>query len=1087
MLGSNSLKLIIKFCFLFSCLAAVCSIQLFSFQDNIRFHHVTLQEGLSQNSVSCITQDSIGFIWFGTQDGLNKYDGYEFNIYRNDSDNPKSLSDSYILSLLKDSNDDLWIGTFAGGLNKYLAGSDQFIRFQNKPDDPHGLSNNYVSSLFESSKGVLWIGTYAGLNRFDPQTEQFVRYQYEPDDPQSLSHDHVLAIGECGDGLLWIGTANGLNKFDQKTKTFIHYLHQSNNPYSLSHNTIRAIFLDSFNKIWIGTDSGLNRFDPEADQFIVYSQNNYDRFSLSDDRINVIFEDSSNTLWVGTDRGLNKFDRNNNRFIRYQKDPLAPYSLKDDNILSIYEDSAEGLWLGTYGGGAIRIDKVWKEFKHYTYLPQSQESLGSNIVQAIATDLSGDGDTVWIGTQTSGIDRYERKNGRITNFQHQGNNPNSLSSNNVRAIIIDSTGLVWIGTQGRGLNRYDPQKKQFKRYLHNPNDPNSLSHDYVRAIYEDRDNILWIGTYEGGLNRFNKTTEQFTHYSHHPDDPNSISHNRIISIYEDSNGFLWIGTSFGLNKFDKEAGIFTHYTHDPHDFHSLSNSRIQSIYEDKSGKFWIGTLGGGINRFDPITNRFSSYQEKDKLPNNVVYGILEDHNGCLWLSTNKGLSKFDPQTEVFRNYDVMDGLQSNEFNAGAAHKSARGEMFFGGINGMNAFFPDAIRDNPIIPQVVITDFQLFNESVAIGEEALLKQHINVTKEISLSYRDNVISFEFAALNYISSDKNRFRYMMENFDRDWIEISDRNFVSYTSLSPGNYTFRVKGSNNDGLWNEEGASLKIRITPPFWRTWWFQGMALISLLFLITAVFWLRTRSIRERAKKLEISVTERTQELNQTNRELQQEIIERQQAEKIIQDSLREKEVLLKEIHHRVKNNMQIISSILRIQSGNIKDQTILEIFNESQSRIKSMALIHETLYQSTDLAKIDFSHYIENLTKQLYSIYRRKTGEIEFGLNIQDAYLDLDRAIPCGLIVNELISNSLKHAFTAIAKGSIAVTTEIDENQRFSLIVSDNGRGIPDTVDIFNTDTLGMQLTMSLVNQLGGKIELLQGKGTSYMISFNLD
>ena len=843
-------------------------------KNDIKFEHISLEQGLSQASVFCILQDSRGFMWFGTEDGLNKYDGYSFTVYKPDPDNFNSLSDNYVKSIYEDKSGTLWIGTGRGGLNKFDRAKEQFSHYQHDATDPNSLSHNSVWSIYEDKSGTLWIGTYGGgLNKFDRAKKQFSHYQKDANDPYSLSHNYVMSICEDKSGTLWIGTGGGVNRFDRKKEQFSHYMHDPNNPNSLSHRTVYSIYEDKSETLWIGTYDGLNKFDRAKEQFSYYHRDANDPNSLSDNSVMSIYEDKSGTLWIGTYGGLSKFDRAKEHFSQYQHDANDPNSLSHNYIRSIYEDKSGILWIGTGSGGLNKFARAKEQFSQY------QHDANNPSVYSIYEDKSG---TIWIGT-VGGLNKFDRAKEQFSQYQHDANDPNSLSDNYIRSIYEDKSGTLWIGTYD-GFNKFDREKEHFSHYQHDPNDPNSLSYGSVSSIYEDKSGILWIGTIYGGLNKFDREKEHFSHYQHDPDDPTSLSNNDVRLIYEDPDepGVLWIGTLGGLNKFDREKETFKHYKHDPGNPRSLSHNSVWSFYEDRSGVFWIGTPGG-LNQFDRASESFKHYREKDGLPNDVINGILEDDQGHLWLSTNKGLAKLNPESEIFRNYDVSDGLQSNEFNAGAHCKSRSGELFFGGINGFNAFYPDSIKDNPHVPPIVVTDFQIFNKSVPIfkgdspGERPdslFLDKHITETNEIILSYQESVFSFEFAALSYALPERNQYAYMMEGFDGDWVYSDNRRFATYTNLDPGDYIFRIKGSNKDGVWNEAGTSIRITITPPFWQTWWFRILVAVSALALAFGWYRRRIGYIEAQKQKLEIQVTKRTAELSE-------EITERKQAEKAL--------------------------------------------------------------------------------------------------------------------------------------------------------------------------------------------------------------
>ncbi len=857
----------------------------------IRFERIAVEDGLSQNAVLAILQDQRGFMWFGTEDGLNQYDGYGFTVYKHDPDDPATLSDNFVSTLYQSRSGDLWIGT-RSGLDRLVLpgpapwpcrataggprqGSDvegldrtagTFIHYQHDPDDPGSLGGTWVVAIYEDSEGRLWVGTEdGGLDQLDRATDTFTHYRHDPDDLQTLSDNTVRAIYQDHSGELWVGTHGGLNRlvlsfdlaqdksqvegFDRTTGTFIHYQHDPNDPQSLSSNEVSAVFEDRQGVLWIGTEGGgLNQLDRSSGTFIRHQHDPDDPRSLSHDRVRAVFEDSTGRLWVGTQNGLDLFDRDRNQFVHYRHNANDLYSLSSNAVWSIYEDRTGVLWFGTYGGGLSKYNRTTDQFTLYQHNPDLPNSLSDNMVWSIYEDRRG---TLWIGTFNGGLNRLDRASDTFTVYRHAPEDPNSLSSDDVRAILEDRTGLLWVGT-GAGLDQFDPRMETFVHYRHDPDDPGSLSADRVTVLYEDQSGNLWVGTRTGGLNRLDRTTGTFARYQHDPDDPFSLSDDRVWALYGDATGKLWVGTLGGVNLWDPVSHRFTRYLHDPDDPQSLSNDAVFSFYEDPSGMVWVGTWGSGLDRFDRVTQTFAHYTEKDGLANNVIYGIEADSEGFLWLSTNKGLSRFDPRTEGFQNYDVSDGLQNNEFNVGAHFRSVSGELFFGGIQGFNAFYPARVTGNPHAPPLVITTFSKFNQVV--------RRDLSPGEHIQLSYKDNFISFEFAALDYTAPEKNQYAYKMEGFDRDWVDAGRRRYASYTNLPGGDYTFRVKGSNNDGVWNAEGIAVHLTVTPPFWETWWFRGTVLLVLVGGVIGGYRLRVRSVEARSRELERQVEGRTAEL-----------------------------------------------------------------------------------------------------------------------------------------------------------------------------------------------------------------------------------
>ena len=807
---------------------------------DIMFEELSVEEGLSQSIVFCVTQDHNGFMWFGTEDGLNRFDGYAYIVLRHDPNDPFSLTYNHILSLLVDSEGALWAGTMLSGLDMYDASSAKFIHHQNDPGDPSSLSHNLVRVLFEDANGALWVGTDGGLNSFDRESGVFTRYLHDPDDQSSLSHNTVRAICEDQTGSIWVGTDSGLNRFNRVRGLFKRYMHDPGDPSSLSNNAVRSLFVDRSGTLWIGTDGGgLNRFDHQTGTFTRWINEPGDYTSLSHNSVFSILEDRAGTLWIGTNGGgLNRFDRAAGIFTSYVNDPNDPSSISYNEIYDIFEDRTGVMWIGTYGGGVNKFDSKRKKFVLYRAHTNQPNSLSHPIVWSIYEDADG---ILWIGTHGGGLNRLDRDKNIYTHYRSDPDDPRSLSSDIVRFVFEDSRGVMWLGTHGGGLCRFDKETGYCKVYRNDPYDPRSLSHDELRSIYEDRSGTIWIGTNGGGLNRFDRESDTFTRFRYDPDDPNSIGNDYIRVFFEDSRNNFWIGTQGGgLNRFDRDSGAVTRFINDPDDKTSIKSDYVFSILEDDNGMLWCGTWGGGLVKYDPESGVFSAYTEEHGLPSNSVYGALMDERGRLWLSTNYGLSMFDPKAGTFKNYSDRDGLQGTEYNGGSFFKSKRGEMFFGGIYGFNSFYPSDIRDNPYIPPVVITSFKKLNEEVKLDRQ------ISDIREVKLTHRDYVFSFEFAALEFSAPEKNQYAYKMVGLDDNWIYTdSDKRYANYTTLPPGDYEFMVKASNNDGVWNENGTSIKITITPPFWNTWWFRAIIVMAILFF--AFLWYQRRSLNIRMK------------------------------------------------------------------------------------------------------------------------------------------------------------------------------------------------------------------------------------------------
>jgi len=784
-------------------------------RNGIVFENITTAQGLSQNTVTSILQDKKGFLWFGTRDGLNRYDGYGFRIYRHTPGDPNSLVDNIVLALLEDRDGKLWIGTEGGGISVFDPAAAAVTNYSHDPARLDSLSHNQVFCLREDRRGILWAGTADGLNAFNRETGTFIRYRHDPANPNSPRHNTINTISEDRNGTLWVGTSGGLSRFDRATGGFVSYVHDPRNPRGLSHDNVLAVFEDRAGRLWIGTGSGLNVFDPARNDFgPAFFHRKDDPRSLGDDAVKAIAEDRTGRLWIGTQRaGISILDAERKAFARFPHDPSNPGGLKGVEIRAIFEDRSGTIWIGTYIRGINKYAPGKLKFAHILPPLQDPGALDNLLVRSIFKDDDG---ILWVGTQ-GGLNRFDLKTGRSVFYGHDPADPSSLSHPYVWAIHKDRTGVFWIGTRGGGLNRFDPRTGRSVRFRARAGDPSSLGYDEIRTIFEDRFGVLWIGTLDG-LSEFHRDSGTFTSYRPDPADPASLSSSRIAAILEGKDGRLWIATDNGLNAFDRARKTFRRNRFVFGQTESPSDNRLSSLWEGPAGELWISTYGAGFLRFDPVSGEYRRFGEADGLANNNVYGILGDAQGRLWMSTNSGISRFDPARGEFANFDESDGVQGREFNTGAYFLAKDGEMFFGGMNGLNAFFPETIAKNDHIPPIVLTDFRVNNVSV---------NPIPAGREIRLSYRDHLLSFDFAALDYQAPEKNQYAYALESVNPEWMRIGTRRSVNI-DLKPGRYLFRVKGSNNDGVWNEEGIGVRIVLRPPFRQTWWFRVLLGLGLL-------------------------------------------------------------------------------------------------------------------------------------------------------------------------------------------------------------------------------------------------------------------
>ena len=808
--------------------------------------HLDVKQGLSQGGVMCTFQDLQGFMWFGTQDGLNRYDGYSFTVYRHDPADPRTLDDSWIVSIAETPDGTLFVGTGAGQgtLNRFDRLSETFSRVRRDSVD---LSRARVSALrseYVDPLGNRWAGPGAiggGLSCFDPAHGTTTEYRHNAADPNSLCDDRVYSVFGDHRGRIWIATHEGLDCFNRETGTFRHYVNDGKNPASLSDNWVWPVIEDRSGMLWVGTfRGGLNRFDPSTGTFTRFRHEESNPRSLSDNRIYSLYQDRSGIIWVGTgEHGVDRFQPEHVPFTRFDHEEANPASLLNDNVLAMFIDASGVPWIGT----------------------------------------------------RAGLDRFHRASSRFTHFTHDPAKGGSIGDNQVQSFAEDRTGALWLGTVSNGLDRFDPKTSRFTHFRHDPSNPRSLSDNRVYALCMDRGGALWIGTYAGGLDRLDPATGAFTVYAHVDSVPGSLSAPGVWALCLDHQGELWIGTfRGGLDLFDPAAGTFKHFRHTASDDRSLSDDNILCLYEDRAGRLWVGTFGG-LNRLDRSSGTFKRYSVKDGLPNDFVFGILEDDHGNLWMSTNNGLAKFDPEHETFRTYDEADGLQGNEFNQGAYARDPRsGEMYFGGGHGFNLFQPDSVRDNPYVPPLVFSSFIRYNSDDKEGKP-IAEKGIAAKPEITLSYKDNVATFEFAALNYYNTFKNQYAYRLEGYNDNWIRLGTDHRATFTNLDGGKYTLRVRGSNNDGVWNDEGAALRLVITPPWWKTGWAYGA---YALLILCALYLVRRFEINRQAQRARVRESELRVKATEAEKRALQAENERQTKEledaRLLQLSMLPKEV-----------------------------------------------------------------------------------------------------------------------------------------------------------------------------------------------------
>ena len=1040
----------------------------------IEFRHLKVRDGLSQSWVKSICQDRYGFMWFGTNDGLNKYDGYNFTIYRHDPEDENSLTDNIIESIYEDKNGNLWIGT-ESGLNIYDRENDNFISNKSWPMAKY-------TDFIELEDGRLYIGCSIGLLLYNPKNDSTILFPHDVNDTNTLINEHVCDILMDKNGNIWIATLAGLDLLDKSNHRFIHFT-SNNKRNSISDNEIRSLYLDSKDRIWLGTKRGLDllkykKGQPEKPTFVNYQNNPRDESSVTDGSILELMEDKYGKLWIGIENGgldildLNNFEEDNCVFYHYTNDPADNTSLSYNSIYSLYEDRDCSVWVGTFGDGISMYNKLIKNFKHYKSNPNNPNSISNNYVNAFLEEDN----YVWIGTE-GGLNLFDKKKQTFKHFIHNPGNSKSIGSNAIFAIKKDRRNNLWIGTWAGGLNLFNRKTNTFTRYMHNPNDSTSIGSNNIFGIIESREGNLWIASMSGGLNLFDYKKRTFKRYKHLQHVETSISGDWVRTVLEDSYGKIWLSTSRVVDMFDKEKEIFIHFRYDSTDSRSISHRGANTFLEDSKRNLWIGT-NRGLNVFNREDSSFDCYTEKDGLPNNQIMGILEDNHGNLWISTNRGISKFinginRPEEPTFKNYDISDGLAGNEFNRRSCFKGKDGKLYFGGKNGFNVFHPDSIKGNPYIPDIVLTHFLIFNKPVEIGtDDSPLSKHISLTEELILSHKQSVISIQYAALNFLTPEKCKFAFMLEGFEKEWNYVGNKREATYTNLDPGTYIFRVKGTNNDGIWDEEGISLKIIVTPPFWRTIWFRLSMIILIIIAAYTTHRIRVRSIVAYGRRL-----------------------------KKFADALERSNKELKEFAHIIAHDLKVpLRGVNQLAEWTLEDYSeALDKKGKNNLELlkKRTKFMNEMIQSLLDYSKIGRDKHKEediDLNKTLDEVINSLSLPSNVKIVIENRlpkYKGDSGRVP--QIFENLIGNAIKYGDKKEMVIKINCTPE-DNQWKFS--VSDNGPGIEenyfekifqifetlDTKKTYKSMGIGLTIVKKIVETEGGKIwvESEAGSGTTF-------
>jgi signal transduction histidine kinase/ligand-binding sensor domain-containing protein len=986
-----------------------------------RFTRVSTADGLSQSRVSQIVQDDRGFIWFGTQYGLDRYDGYEFKVFVHEPGRVNSLAGAYIYSLYKDRSGMLWIGCNRT-LDRFDPRTETFTHYQIETDELANLGSTVVH-ISEDRSGLLWLATATGLHRLDPTTGAIVHYRHSADNPGGLSTNDITWSGEDRNGDFWVGTTDGLDKFDRATgKVLLHI--PVPDPLQV------AFFEDRFGQFWIYHEfgMGLAMYDRASNTLTKYSFYRQEPSPDADTGVKGMIEDRHGNLWLGSPGlGLLQFDRNSRRFIRYRNHPGDPHSIGEDKVIALFGDREGNIWTGLHSVGPNHFSPDKSAFEVFKHQADDPNSLSVDFVNAILADSRG---SLWLAND-DGVNRLDRKTGKLSGIAVGiGTKPMIIN------IMEDRSGMLWFGTYGRGLYSYDPNSGRLKSYRHNSGDPTSLSSDIVWRTFEDHAGNLWVGTSDG-LDLLDRAMQSFHVYQ---PERNGGLKQVYVRVAEDEKGTLWLGTlQSGLQHFDPVTHQFTVYKSNPSDPSALGDDSVAAVYVASTHLIWIGT-GNGLNRLDPATGKFAAYDSRNGLSGNLIDCILEDDRGYLWMNTNKGLSKFNPISGTFANYSEADGLPGTDLTGWAAcSKSRQGELFFAGFAGAVGFFPDKVEEAPYSPQVVLTDLELSGAPATIGAGGLLSHSIAYTDRIVLPHEMNIFSLSFAGLRYFSPESNRYRYKLEGLDRNWYEARSNNRrATYTTLPSGSYTFRVQSATARGVWNEPGTSLQLVILPAWWATWWFRAtyVALFVLAIWITYVV-----RVRQLSRQLTIRMQERVNERIRIARELHDTVLQ----------GLASASLQLQVADRQIGSDATAKPLVQRVS------QLLRQLIDESRHTVLGLRLQHSE-EESLERALTQISNDLAVPRKVKYQVIVEGTPHPLRPLVRDEIYR----------IGGEALANAFRHA------GASAVETILEYGRdHFRLLVRDDGQGIdPEVLKAGREGHFGLSGLRERASRIGARLKV---------------